>query len=67
MREHAQVATSLRGAGVVPEAYAQKWFVGLCVHCLPYRHLATYVERSRPFQNIREDSRTFDPGFTKEP
>ncbi|KAJ1471900.1 hypothetical protein T484DRAFT_1842437, partial [Baffinella frigidus] len=39
------VATSLRGAGVVPEAYAQKWFVGLCVHCMPYRHLATYVER----------------------
>ena len=39
------VAAALRKAGVVPEAYAQKWLVGLCVHVLPFRHLAGFVER----------------------
>ena len=29
---------------MVPEAYASKWFIGLCVHVLPYEALLSYVE-----------------------
>jgi hypothetical protein len=41
----ADVAARLRTAGVVPEAYAQKWMCGLCVHVLPFRHLFAFMER----------------------
>ena len=33
-----------RTACVVPEAYASKWFIGLCVHVLPFEALLAYVE-----------------------
>lgn len=32
-----QVASLLQAACVVPEAYASKWFIGLCVHVLPFQ------------------------------
>ena len=38
-------ATALRSAGVVPEAYAQKYFCGLCVHVLPFWALSIFLER----------------------
>ena len=28
----------------MPEAYASKWFIGLCVHVLPFEALIAYVE-----------------------
>ena len=34
----------LTSACVVPEAYASKWFIGLCVHVLPYAALFDFVE-----------------------
>ena len=41
---HPQVAALLQTACIVPEAYASKWFIGLCVHVLPYAALMEYVE-----------------------
>jgi len=41
---HPDVAASLQAACIVPEAYASKWFVGLCVHVLPFEALIDYVE-----------------------
>ena len=32
-----EVASLLSAACVVPEAYASKWFIGLCVHVLPFQ------------------------------
>jgi hypothetical protein len=40
-----EVARKLRSAGVVPEAYTQKYFCGLCVHVLPFKHLFTFYDR----------------------
>ena len=40
----AQVGALLQSACVVPEAYASKWFIGLCVHVLPFEALLSYVE-----------------------
>ena len=34
----------LTSACVVPESYASKWFIGLCVHVLPYAALFDFVE-----------------------
>ena len=39
-----EVAQLLQAACVVPEAYASKWFVGLCIHVLPYEALLSFVE-----------------------
>ena len=39
-----QVAALLQAACVVPEAYASKWFIGLCVHVLPFAALFDFVE-----------------------
>ena len=39
-----EVAQLLQAACVVPEAYASKWFIGLCVHVLPFHALFDYVE-----------------------
>ena len=39
-----KVAALLQSACVVPEAYASKWFIGLCVHVLPFEALLPYVE-----------------------
>jgi hypothetical protein len=39
-----EVASLLQQACVVPEAYASKWFIGLCVHVLPFRALFPFVE-----------------------
>ena len=39
-----QVGALLQSACVVPEAYASKWFIGLCVHVLPYAALFDFVE-----------------------
>jgi tetratricopeptide (TPR) repeat protein len=40
-----EVARSLRTAGVVPEAYAQKYFCGLCIHVLPFEPLCKFLEK----------------------
>ena len=34
-----EVAKLLHAACIVPEAYASKWFIGLCVHVLPFQAL----------------------------
>lgn len=39
-----EVAKHLKTAGVVPEAYTQKWFVGLCLHVLPFPALFDFWE-----------------------
>mmetsp|Transcript_5661 Transcript_5661/g.16994 ORF Transcript_5661/g.16994 Transcript_5661/m.16994 type:complete len:317 (-) Transcript_5661:186-1136(-) len=39
-----EVAALLQQACLVPEAYASKWLIGLCVHVLPFRALFDYVE-----------------------
>jgi len=39
-----EVAALLSQACVVPEAYASKWFIGLCVHVLPFQALLPFVE-----------------------
>ena len=39
-----EVAALLQAACVVPEAYASKWFIGLCVHVLPFQALLPFVE-----------------------
>ena len=39
-----EVAALLQQACVVPEAYASKWFIGLCVHVLPFAALFRFVE-----------------------
>lgn len=41
---HPEVAKLLSAACVVPEAYASKWFIGLCVHVLPFEALLPFVE-----------------------
>jgi hypothetical protein len=41
---HPEVAALLGQACVVPEAYASKWFIGLCVHVLPFEALISFVE-----------------------
>ena len=41
-----EVAALLQQACLVPEAYASKWLIGLCVHVLPFRALFDYVEAS---------------------
>ena len=41
---HPEVAELLGKACIVPEAYASKWFIGLCVHVLPYVALMDYFE-----------------------
>jgi hypothetical protein len=38
------VAAHLEKASLVPEAYAQKWFVGLCVHTMPFATLVKVFE-----------------------
>jgi hypothetical protein len=44
-----EVAAHLKKAGLVPEAYAQKWFVGLCVHTMPFTPLIELFEAFRMF------------------
>ena len=39
-----KVADHLLKASLVPEAYAQKWFVGLCVHAMPFATLVKVFE-----------------------
>ena len=39
-----KAAALLQQACVVPEAYASKWFIGLCVHVLPFEALLSFVE-----------------------
>lgn len=39
-----EVSALLSAACVVPEAYASKWLIGLCVHVLPYAALFDYFE-----------------------
>ena len=39
-----KAAALLQQACVVPEAYASKWFIGLCVHVLPFEALLRFVE-----------------------
>jgi len=39
-----KVANHLRANGVDPSSYCQKWFVGLCVHVLPFKHLFRFFE-----------------------
>eukprot|EP00310_Coccolithus_braarudii_P024694 CAMPEP_0183357662 /NCGR_PEP_ID=MMETSP0164_2-20130417/46963_1 /TAXON_ID=221442 /ORGANISM="Coccolithus pelagicus ssp braarudi, Strain PLY182g" /LENGTH=337 /DNA_ID=CAMNT_0025531339 /DNA_START=30 /DNA_END=1040 /DNA_ORIENTATION=- len=41
---HPQVHALLASACLVPEAYASKWFIGLCVHVLPFAALFDFVE-----------------------
>jgi hypothetical protein len=38
------VAAHLEKASLVPESYAQKWFVGLCVHTMPFESLIQVFE-----------------------
>jgi hypothetical protein len=38
------VGAHLEKASLVPEAYAQKWFVGLCVHTMPFATLVKVFE-----------------------
>ena len=40
-----RLASTLRAAGVVPEAYAQKYLCGMCVHVLPFEHLCVFIEK----------------------
>lgn len=39
-----EVCEHLEAANLVPEAYAQKWFVGLCVHAMPFETLVEVIE-----------------------
>jgi len=39
-----EVAAKLQRSGVVAEAYVSKWFVGNCVHVLPFRALFDFYE-----------------------
>jgi hypothetical protein len=39
-----KVAEHLKKNGVDPSVYCQKWFVGLCVHVLPFEYLFPYFE-----------------------
>jgi len=39
-----EVHALLTSACIVPEAYASKWFIGLCVHVLPFEALFDYVQ-----------------------
>ncbi len=39
-----EVSALLRSACIVPEAYASKWFIGLCIHVLPFEALFSYIE-----------------------
>ena len=41
---HPKVHALLASACVVPESYASKWFIGLCVHVLPFAALFDFVE-----------------------
>mmetsp|Transcript_9047 Transcript_9047/g.18880 ORF Transcript_9047/g.18880 Transcript_9047/m.18880 type:complete len:335 (-) Transcript_9047:388-1392(-) len=43
-RRFPEVAALLQAACVVPEAYASKWYIGLCVHVLPFEALLPFVE-----------------------
>lgn len=48
-----EVAALLSQAGVAAEAYVSKWFVGLCLHVLPFRALFAFysklLEQGAPF------------------
>jgi len=46
------IAQKLRSAGVVPEAYASKWFVGLNIHVLPFRSLFNFIENYLQYGHI---------------
>eukprot|EP00916_Digyalum_oweni_P023915 GHVL01039600.1.p1 GENE.GHVL01039600.1~~GHVL01039600.1.p1 ORF type:complete len:312 (+),score=65.36 GHVL01039600.1:19-954(+) len=39
-----KVAAHITARGIVPEAYASKWFVGLCVHVMPFTALCDFFE-----------------------
>ncbi|KAH3759799.1 Rab-GTPase-TBC domain protein [Pelomyxa schiedti] len=39
-----QIATHLANNYIVPEMFCSKWFVGLCVHVLPFEHLFNFFE-----------------------
>lgn len=43
---HPELGALLQQACIVPEAYASKWFIGLCVHVLPFTALFSFVEAS---------------------
>lgn len=38
------VHSRLAGACLFPETYCQKWFVGLCVHVLPFSALLDFFD-----------------------
>ncbi|KAJ1621538.1 rab-GTPase-TBC domain-containing protein, partial [Pavlovales sp. CCMP2436] len=40
-----EVAQLLEKAGLAAEAYVSKWFVGLCLHVLPFRALFSFYEQ----------------------
>eukprot|EP00746_Dinoflagellata_sp_MGD_P161201 gnl/MRDRNA2_/MRDRNA2_88264_c0_seq1.p1 gnl/MRDRNA2_/MRDRNA2_88264_c0~~gnl/MRDRNA2_/MRDRNA2_88264_c0_seq1.p1 ORF type:complete len:307 (+),score=41.32 gnl/MRDRNA2_/MRDRNA2_88264_c0_seq1:69-989(+) len=36
--------THVRGLGLLPETFVQKWFAGVCIHHLPYKLLFPYLD-----------------------
>lgn len=59
-----KVADKLQMAGLVPEAYSTKWFIGLGVHVLPYARLLDFYEAF--FQHGAEYVFRFAMCFVKE-
>jgi len=43
-RKHPKVAAHIQKLGLLPETFCQKWFLGLCVHVLPFESLVSYYE-----------------------
>lgn len=39
-----EISQHLTTSGVVPDAYSQKWFVGLCIHVLPFEVLFEFLD-----------------------
>eukprot|EP01111_Echinosteliopsis_oligospora_P019484 TRINITY_DN945_c0_g1_i2.p1 TRINITY_DN945_c0_g1~~TRINITY_DN945_c0_g1_i2.p1 ORF type:complete len:399 (-),score=109.16 TRINITY_DN945_c0_g1_i2:45-1241(-) len=42
---HPEIAAHFQKNTIDPGTFCQKWFVGLCVHVLPFEYLFTYYER----------------------
>jgi hypothetical protein len=43
-KSNPDLASHLKTCGVPPEAYAQKWFIGLCLHVLPFAQLFEFYD-----------------------
>jgi hypothetical protein len=45
LRTFPEIAKHLVSNTIFPETYCQKWFVGLCLHVMPFENLFEFLEK----------------------